>query len=246
MSRLILVTGGSRGIGAASAVMAAKRGYAVAVNYQSNEKAARSVCAEIEQQGGLAFALQGDVATSEGVRRLFDALDSIDLPLTGLVNNAGVVGQIMPFDAYTDTRLEQTIAVNVLGAMRCAREAIKRMLGHQLPSAIVNVSSAAARLGSPNEFIDYAASKGAVDTLTVGLSKEYGDRGIRVNAVRPGLILTEIHAAAGDASRVERFTPMIPMQRPGSAEEVASTIVWLLSEDSSYVSGALLDVAGGR
>lgn len=246
MDKLILITGASRGIGAATALLAAEQGVHIALNYRSDDAAAEAVAVAVEQRGAAATLLKADLASADGVAQLYAELDKIKLPLTALVNNAGVVGQIMAFEDYTDERLEHTIAVNVLGAMRCAREAIKRMLKHGRPSAVVNLSSAAARLGSPGEFIDYAASKGAIDTLTLGLAKEYGARGIRVNAVRPGLILTEIHAAAGDARRVERFAPTVPMARAGEAEEVARAVLWLLSDEASYVTGSLLDVAGGR
>ncbi len=246
MNSLLLVTGGSRGIGAATARLAARQGYAVGVNYRSDAAAAAAVVADIEGAGGRAFAMPGDVASAAGVAGIFAAVDATGLPLAALVNNAGVVGRITPFTEYSDERVRHTFEVNVVGAFACAREAIVRMLAQGRGGAIVNVSSAAARLGSPNEFIDYAASKGAIDTLTLGLAREYGARGIRVNAVRPGIIRTDIHAAAGDAGRVERYAPQVPLARAGEAEEVAQSIVWLLSEAASYVTGTLLDVAGGR
>lgn len=246
MKKLILITGASRGIGAATALLAAHAGYDVAINYRRDESAAQRVREEVAKCGARGHLIRADVASSDGVAALYAGIDRIDAPLTALVNNAGVVGTIMPYHDYTDDRLERTMAVNVLGAMRCAREAIRRMLEHGQPSAIVNLSSAAARLGSPNEFIDYAASKGAVDTLTLGLAKEYGGRGIRINAVRPGLISTDIHADAGDAGRLERFAPSVPMARAGTAEEVAAAVMWLLADEASYVNGSLLDVAGGR
>lgn len=246
MQKLALITGASRGIGAATAELAAAAGYVVALNYRSDERAAADVAGRIEQRGGRVEIIQADVGSAEGARTLFSAVDDIGIPLLALVNNAGIVGRIMPFEEYTDDRLDETIAVNVLGAMRTAREAIRRMLKHGEPAAIVNVSSAAARIGSPHEFIDYAASKGAIDTLTLGLAKEYGARGIRVNAVRPGIIKTAIHAAAGAPDRVERLGPMVPLARPGEVDEVAAAIMWLLSAEASYVTGSLLDIAGGR
>ena len=248
MNPCMLVTGASRGIGAATALLAAARGYTVAVNYANDEAAARAVCARIAEQGGEAFAVKGDVADEQQVLTLFAALDARGLPLTALVNNAGVVGTIGPFTDYSAARLKRTFEVNVYGAFLVAREAVKRMStarGGQ-GGAIVNLSSAAARIGSPNEFIDYAASKGAIDSMTLGLAKEFAGQGIRVNAVRPGLIDTEIHASAGAPDRVARFTPMIPMQRAGQAEEVASAILWLLSAEASYITGTFLDVSGGR
>jgi NAD(P)-dependent dehydrogenase (short-subunit alcohol dehydrogenase family) len=246
MEKLILISGASRGIGAATALLAAERGYAVAVNYVNDDNAARTVCAAVEARGARAFRLKADVATAAGVSSLFDGIDQIDVPLSAFVNNAGVVGHVMPFTEYSDERLQRTFDVNVIGAFRCVREAIKRMLKHAEGGAIVNVSSAAARIGSPFEFIDYAASKGAMDTLTIGLAKEFGGQGIRVNAVRPGIIRTDIHAAAGAPDRVARIAPQVPLARVGETQEVAQTILWLLSEEASYVTGALLDVAGGR
>jgi NAD(P)-dependent dehydrogenase (short-subunit alcohol dehydrogenase family) len=244
----MLVTGASRGIGAATAQMAAARGYTVAVNYVSDVEAAEAVCARISAVGGQAFAVQADVADEQQVLAMFAQLDARRLSLTALVNNAGVVGAIGAFESYGAARLKRTFEVNIFGAFIVAREAVKRMSnahgGHG--GAIVNLSSAAARIGSPHEFIDYAASKGAIDSLTLGLAKEVANQGIRVNAVRPGLIATEIHASAGAPDRVERFTPMIPMRRAGQAEEVASAILWLLSDEASYITGTLLDVSGGR
>ena len=246
MNKMILITGSSRGIGAATALLAAEQGYTVGINFVNDETAAKSVSAAVEERGARAILLKGDVSTELGVAQDFAGIDDLGEPLTAFVNNAGVVGQIMPFTDYTEARLRRTFDVNILGAFLCAREAVKRMLEHGNGGAIVNVSSAAARIGSPNEFIDYAASKGAIDTLTMGLAKEFGARGIRVNAVRPGIIRTDIHAAAGDASRIERFAPMVPLARAGEPEEAARTIMWLLSDEASYVTGALLDVSGGR
>lgn len=245
MKPFVLVTGASRGIGAATARLAAARGYDVGVNYATNESAARAVCAAVEDAGGRALPLKADVAHEHQVLAMFAAIDDAGLVLNALVNNAGVVGQIAPFTDYTAARLERTFAVNVTGAFLCAREAVARLVAAG-GGAIVNVSSAAARLGSPGEFVDYAASKGAIDSLTLGLAKEYGAAGIRVNAVRPGIIDTEIHASAGAPDRVQRFAATVPMKRAGAAEEVARAILWLLSEDSSYTTGSFLEVSGGR
>ncbi|MGE0483343.1 MAG: SDR family oxidoreductase [Gammaproteobacteria bacterium] len=246
MDKLLLVTGASRGIGAAIARAAAGQGYAVALNYRRDAAAATTLAAAIEVAGGRAVPCPGDVASEAGVEAIFDAVDACGLPLVGLVNNAGITGRVMPFVEYTAERLRATFDTNVLGAFLCAREAVRRMLAHGAGGSIVNVSSAAARLGSPHEFIDYAASKGAIDTFTLGLAKEFGARGIRVNAVRPGIIRTDIHASAGAPDRVERLGPQVPLGRAGEAEEVARTVLWLLSDEASYVNGALVDVAGGR
>lgn len=248
MNPCMLVTGASRGIGAATALLAATRGYTVAVNYVQDAHAAERVCAHIVAAGGQAFSVQADVADEQQVLAMFAQLDARGLPLTALVNNAGVVGAIGPYTAYSAARLKRTFEVNIYGAFLVAREAVKRMsTAHGGGGgAIVNLSSAAARIGSPGEFIDYAASKGAIDSMTLGLAKEFATQGIRVNAVRPGLIVTDIHASAGAPDRVERFTPMIPMRRAGQAEEVASAILWLLSDEASYITGSFLDVSGGR
>ncbi|MCB1747146.1 MAG: SDR family oxidoreductase [Gammaproteobacteria bacterium] len=246
MDRLVLVTGAGRGIGAAVALAAAARGYVVGVNYRRDRAAAEAVCAAIAAAGGHAVPCPGDVASEAGVAAVYAALDACGVPLRALVNNAGVTGRVMPFVEYTAERLRTTFDTNLLGAFLCAREAVKRMLANDAGGAIVNVSSAAARLGSPHEFIDYAASKGAIDTFTLGLAREYGERGIRVNAVRPGIIRTSIHASAGAVDRVERLGPQVPLGRAGEVDEVARTILWLLSDEASYVTGALVDVAGGR
>lgn len=248
MKPCMLVTGASRGIGAATALLAASRGYAVAINYVSAADAAEALCARITWAGGEAFTLQADVADEAQVLAMFAALDARGVPLQAVVNNAGVVGTIAPFSDYSAARLKRTFEVNILGAFLVAREAVKRMSTDHGGGggAIVNLSSAAARIGSPHEFIDYAASKGAMDAMTLGLAKEFATQGIRVNAVRPGLIDTEIHASAGAPDRVARFTPMIPMRRAGQAEEVAQAILWLVSAEASYVTGSFIDVSGGR
>lgn len=245
---LVLITGASRGIGAATALAAAARGYYVGVNYARDAAAAQAVCTAIEAAGGRALALAADVADEQAVAAMFARLDVLGAPLVGLVNNAGVVGRIGPFTDYTVERMRRTFDTNILGSFLCAQAAVRRMayVYGGAGGAIVNLSSAAARIGSPNEFIDYAASKGAIDAFTMGLAKEYATQGIRVNAVRPGLIETEIHAAAGAPDRVARFAPLIPMQRAGSADEVARAILWLLSAEASYTTGSLLDVSGGR
>jgi NAD(P)-dependent dehydrogenase (short-subunit alcohol dehydrogenase family) len=246
--KTILVTGGSRGIGAEVALIAAQRGYAVAVNYASNEKAAAQVVEQITQLGGEAFAIQGDVAIEQDILRMFTAIDTRWGRLDALINNAGIVDVKARVDEMSVERLQKMFATNVVGSFLCAREAIKRMSKkyQHAGGVIINLSSAAARLGSPSEYVDYAASKGAIDTMTIGLSKELAAEGIRVNAVRPGLIDTDIHASGGQPDRVARFISMIPMQRGGTAQEVANTVMWLASDEASYVTGALIDVGGGR
>jgi len=248
MSGIVLVTGGSRGIGAATARLAAASGHAVCVSYAARSQAAESVVREIADAGGRAMAVQADVAREVDVTRLFDrCADELGVP-TGLVNNAGSLERQMRLDQMDAARLTRTFAVNAIGSFLCAREAVRRMSTRHGGSggAIVNVSSAAARLGSPNEYIDYAAAKGAVDTLTIGLAQEVAGEGIRVNAVRPGLIYTELHASGGEPGRVERLRDSIPMGRGGQPEEVAAAILWLLSEAASYVTGSILDVTGGK
>ena len=248
MEKTLLVTGGSRGIGAATALLAAQHGYSVAVNYATHSAAADEVVRKIRAAGGRAFSVQADVAVEKDILAMFKKIDIEFGRLDALVNNAGVVDQTSRVDAMTLARLQRMFAVNVFGSFLCAREAVKRMstLGGGIGGAIVNVSSAAARIGSPGQYVDYAAAKGAIDTFTIGLAKEVAAEGIRVNAVRPGIIETDIHASGGLPNRARDVAPQVPMQRAGSAEEVAQSIVWLLSDAASYTTGALLDVAGGR
>ncbi|MBI2728099.1 MAG: SDR family oxidoreductase [Polaromonas sp.] len=248
MTKTVLITGASRGIGAATALLAAREGYAVAVNYTSNSMAADEVVRQIHAGGGQAITVQADVANEAQVVAMFEMVDARFGRLTALVNNAGVVDVNTRVDGITLARLQRMFEINVFGSFLCAREAVKRMstrYGGQ-GGAIVNVSSAAARLGSPGSYVDYAAAKGAIDTFTLGLSKEVAGEGIRVNAVRPGIIETEIHASGGLPDRAKDMAPQLPMQRAGTANEVAESIIWLLSEKSSYTNGALLDVAGAR
>jgi NAD(P)-dependent dehydrogenase (short-subunit alcohol dehydrogenase family) len=247
-AQVMLITGGGRGIGSATARLAAQRGYAVAVNYRNDAASAQSVVEAIERAGGRAVAVRGDVARERDVIAMFDAATQALGPVTALVNNAGILEQQMRLDEMDAARFERVLATNVAGVLLCAREAVRRMStrhGGQ-GGGIVNVSSVAARLGSPGEYIDYAASKGAVDSLTVGLAREVADEGIRVNAVRPGVIYTDIHASGGEPGRVDRVKSAVPLKRGGQPEEVARAIVWLLSEESSYCTGAFLDVSGGR
>ena len=246
--RTVLVTGGGRGIGAATCWLAAQRGWAVAVNYAHDATAAQGVVARICGAGGRALALQADVADEAQVLALFATLDREMPALGALVNNAGVVDVGARVDAMRLQRLQRMFAINVFGSFICAREAVQRMsTRHGGPGgAIVNLSSAAARLGSPGQYVDYAAAKGAIDSFTVGLAKEVATEGIRVNAVRPGIIATEIHASGGQPDRAAQMAPLVPMQRAGSAEEVAQAIGWLLSDSASYTTGAVIDVTGGR
>jgi NAD(P)-dependent dehydrogenase (short-subunit alcohol dehydrogenase family) len=243
VERITVVTGAGRGIGAATARAAARAGHTVCINYLADEHAALGVVAEIVDDGGQAIAVQGDVAVEADVVALFDTVDRELGPLTALVNNAGIVQPATTIDGIDAARLSRVLAVNVTGSFLCAREAVRRMsVANRGGGSIVNVSSAAARLGSPGEYLDYAATKGAIDTFTIGLAKEVARYGIRVNAVRPGIIDTDIHAPG----RVVRLQSAIPLQRPGDPDEVARSIVWLLSDEASYVTGAILDVSGGR
>lgn len=248
MKRIIFITGGSRGIGAATARLAAARGYAVCISYVSNQAAADGVVNEIVSAGGKALAVQGDVASEPDVVRMFQQVDKAFGELTALVNNAGIIDIHSRVDGMSAARLNRIFATNITGSFICAREAVKRMSTRNgaAGGAIVNLSSAASRIGSPGEYVDYAASKGAIDTFTLGLSKEVAAEGIRVNAVRPGVIYTDIHASGGEPGRVDRVKDSVPMKRGGTAEEVAQTIMWLLSDDASYTTGAIVDVTGGR
>jgi len=245
---IALVTGASRGIGRATSRLLAQEGYTVAVNYHRQRDAAEKVVAEILAEGGKAFAVQADISDESQVDAMFARIDQEGLPLTALVNNAGILFQQSRVETLSAARINQVLATNVTGYFLCCREAVKRMStqhGGQ-GGAIVNVSSAAARLGSPGEYVDYAASKGAVDTLTTGLSLEVAASGIRVNGVRPGFIYTEMHASGGEPGRVDRVSSAIPMQRGGQPEEVAQAIAWLLSKKASYATGSFIDLAGGK
>lgn len=246
--KVLLVTGGSRGIGAATCRLAAKAGWAVAVNYTANSLAADEVVRDIRANGGRAMAVQADVVDEAQVLRMFEQIDAKFGRLTGLVNNAGVVDRRARLDEMDMARWRRMFDINVIGSLLCAREAVRRMSPKHGGSggAIVNLSSAAARLGSPGEYVDYAAAKGAIDSFTVGLAKELAAENIRVNAVRPGLIGTEIHASGGRPDRLRELAPQIPMQRGGQADEVAGLIVWLLSDAASYTTMSLIDVSGAR
>lgn len=248
MQKILLITGGSRGIGAATAQLAAQLGYTVCITYLRNRAAADAVVAGIAASGGRALAVAADVGVERDIVQLFKHLDSAVGPVTALVNNAGVLEQQMRVDQMDADRLQRIFTTNVAGPFLCAREAVLRMSTRYGGGggAIVNVSSGAARLGAPGEYVDYAASKGAIDTFTVGLAKEVALEGIRVNAVRPGVIYTDIHASGGEPQRVDRVKAAVPMQRGGEVEEVARAILWLLSDEASYVTGACLDVTGGR
>jgi len=252
MTRTVLITGASRGIGRATAILAGRRGWRVGVNYVGNAEAATETVRQVTAVGGQALAIPGDVSLEADVVAMFDATEAAFGPVTALVNNAGIIGEKATLAEMTGERMRRLFEVNVLGAYLVAREGARRMptdrggQGGGLGGAIVNTSSRASVLGSPGEFVDYAGSKGAIDTLTIGLAKELAPGGVRVNAVRPGLIETEIHAASGQPDRIERLVSGVPMGRAGTAEEVAEAILWLLSDAASYVTGALVDVAGGR
>ena len=248
MDQVLLITGGGRGIGAATALLAAQRGYAVAVNYASNSLAADEVVRTIRANGGAAMAVQADVGDEAQVLAMFQKVDARFGRLTALVNNAGVVDVQARVADMSVARLERMFRINVIGSFICAREAVRRMSTKYggTGGAIVNISSGAARLGSPDQYVDYAASKGAIDTFTIGLAKEVAAEGIRVNAVRPGIIYTDIHASGGMPDRASDLAPTVPMQRTGSADEIAGAILWLLSPEASYTTMALLDVTGGR
>ncbi len=247
-NKIILITGGGRGIGAATARLAALAGYRICINYHLNRVAAEGVVAEIRDGGGEAVAIPADISSETEVLKLFEALDRQSGALCALVNNAGILEKQSRLSDMSAARLQRVFATNVTGSFLCAREAVRRMSTRNggAGGAIVNVSSGASKHGAPNEYIDYAASKGAIDTMTLGLAKEVAAEGIRVNAVRPGLIYTDIHASGGEPGRVDRLSAMVPMQRGGRPEEVARTILWLLSDEASYVTGALVDVTGGR
>ena len=248
MNKVILITGSSRGIGAATARLAAERGYAVCVNYLANQPAAQAVVAEITAKGGSAIAVQADVSQEADVIGLFAAVDRQLGALSALVNNAGTLETQMRVDEMDAARINRILTTNVTSYFLCAREAVRRMSTRYGGSggAIVNVSSGASRLGSAGEYVDYAASKGAIDTLTIGLSREVATEGIRVNAVRPGFIYTDIHALGGEPGRVDRVKAVVPMQRGGQPIEVAHAILWLLSDEASYATGTFIDLAGGK
>ena len=248
MNKVLLITGASRGIGAATARLAAERGYAVCVNYRENREAAESVVQGITAAGGTAIAVSANVGVESDVNRLFETCDRELGTLSGLVNNAGILEKQMRLEAMDAARLQRVFTINIVGAFLCAREAVKRMSRQHggAGGAIVNVSSAAARIGAAGEYIDYAASKGALDTMTIGLAREVADEGIRVNGVRPGLIHTDIHASGGDPGRVDRLEASVPVKRGGRADEVARAILWLLSDEASYTTGAFIEVSGGR
>jgi NAD(P)-dependent dehydrogenase (short-subunit alcohol dehydrogenase family) len=248
VKEVVVITGAGRGIGAATARLAAQRGYAVCVNYRSDEVSAREVTDAIVRSGGRAIAFRGDVAVEADVIAMFNATAEKLGPVTALVNNAGILERQMRLDEMEAGRFERVLATNVAGSLICAREAVRRMSTRHggRGGAIVNVSSLASRLGSPGEYVDYAAPKGAIDALTVGLAREVAAEGIRVNAVRPGMIHTGIHASGGDPGRVDRVKSGVPMQRGGQPEEVARAILWLLSGEASYCTGSFLDISGGR
>ena len=248
MTKAILVTGASRGIGAATAKLAAAQGYSVCVNYRNRRDDAEAVVSAIEAAGGQAVAVQADVSIEADVVRMFEESDRRIGRLSALVNNAGILETQTRLESMDVARLQRVFSTNIIGTFLCAREAVRRMSTKHggAGGAIVNVSSMAARLGAPREYVDYAASKGAIDTFTTGLASEVAEEGIRVNAVRPGLIYTEIHASGGEPGRVDRVKTAVPMKRGGTPDEVARAILWLLSDDASYTTGSILDVSGGR
>jgi NAD(P)-dependent dehydrogenase (short-subunit alcohol dehydrogenase family) len=248
MQQIIVITGGSRGIGAAIALLAAQQGYAVCISYLHHRAAADAVVAAITAKGGVGMAVQADVAVEQDVVRLFERVDATLGRLTALVNNAGILDRQMRVQDMDAQRITRILATNVVGSFICAREAVRRMSTRNAGQggAIVNISSRASRLGAPGEYVDYAASKAAIDTLTIGLAKEVAAEGIRVNAVSPGVIDTEIHASGGEPGRVARVKDAIPMKRAGHPDEVAKAVLWLLSEGAAYTTGASIDVAGGR
>jgi NAD(P)-dependent dehydrogenase (short-subunit alcohol dehydrogenase family) len=248
MNRTLLITGASRGIGAAAALLAAQRGWDVAVNYTRDAAAAEAVAAQVRAAGRRALVIQADVADEAQVLAMFARLDAEWGPLGGLVNNAGVVDVASRVDEMSAARIQRMFAVNVFGTMWCAREAVRRMSTKHGGSggSIVNLSSVASKLGSPAQYVDYAAAKGAIDVFTLGLAREVATEGVRVNAIRPGIIDTDIHASGGQPERARQLTPQIPMQRPGRADEIATAILWLLSDEASYTTGAVIDVTGGR
>jgi len=247
MDSVAIVTGGSRGIGRATSLAAAKRGYKVVVGYASNKAAADEVVAKIESSNGKAIAVKCDVGVEADILELFKKADAFG-KLGVLVNNAGVVDMTARVDEMSASRLTRMMNINIVGSILCAREAVKRMSSKHGGDGgvIVNISSVAATLGSPGQYVDYAASKGAIDTFTVGLAREVSAEGIRVNAIRPGLIDTEIHASGGEPGRAQKLAHMVPMKRVGTAEEIANAVVWLMSDDASYVTGTIFDVSGGR
>lgn len=248
MKKVILITGGSDGIGASTAYLAFQQGYAVCINYRQNQISANKIVTEIKNHGGEAFAFQADISNEQQVEELFKTIDSQVGTISALVNNAGIIEPQQKLVDITTQRLQKVFATNVFGSFFCAREAIKRMSNKNngLGGSIVNVSSMASKYGSPFEYIDYASTKGAIDTLTIGLSKEVAEENIRVNAVRPGIIDTNIHSKAGEPNRVDRIKEQIPMKRGGHPDEIAKTILWLLSDEASYITGAIVDVSGGR